>query len=88
MVEESINDEQPEKLDDFSEENPCEYEGGIMRSKMTLQKLFKYADKVDMVLMILGTLGALANGMSMATLFISTNGLVNALRNISTTTNP
>ena len=49
MVEESINDEQPEKLDDFSEENPCEDEGGIMRRKMTLQKLFKYVDKVDMV---------------------------------------
>ena len=49
MVEESINDKQPEKLDDFSEEKPCEDEGGIMRRKMTLQKLFKYVDKVDMV---------------------------------------
>lgn len=87
-VGESIIAEQSEEMEDFVEENSCEVEEGVTTRKMCLRKLLKYADKVDMVLMTLGTLGALADGMSTPTLLIATSGLVNTLGNGSTTTHP
>lgn len=87
-VEESISAEQSEKMEAFVEENSCEIEGEVTTRKMCLRKLFKYADDVDMVLMILGTLGALADGMSTPTLLIATSGLVNTLGNGFTAAHP
>jgi len=88
LVEESINAEQTEKMEVFIGENSCEDEEGITTRKMCLRRLFKYADKVDIVLMILGTLGALGDGMATPTLLIATSGLVNTLGNGSTATHP
>ncbi|XP_057853327.2 putative multidrug resistance protein isoform X2 [Cryptomeria japonica] len=53
--------------------------GTEKESKCRVWKVVRYADKVDVVLMILGTLGALLDGMSTPAIVIFLSGIVNTL---------
>ncbi|GLJ30586.1 hypothetical protein SUGI_0605660 [Cryptomeria japonica] len=53
--------------------------GREKESKCRVWKVVRYADKVDVVLMILGTLGALLDGMSTPALVVVLSGIVNTL---------
>jgi ATP-binding cassette subfamily B (MDR/TAP) protein 1 len=52
------------------------------RNMVPYYKLYQYADLVDVVLMVLGTLAAISNGLILPALFIVQERVVNSFRNL------
>jgi hypothetical protein len=55
--------------------------GGIMRrkDKFSIAIIFKYADWIDIMLMLLGTIGAIGDGLSTNCLLVFVSRLMNSL---------
>lgn len=54
-------------------------DGGVNDQKVGFYKLFSYADRIDVVLMIVGSIGAIANGASQPISTLAFSQLVNSL---------